>query len=152
MAGSWSRKRTTRGPGAPSGVAHRYSWPRAVRRFSKGCGSTAERSRPQRTIALDLGVPVSGIAEAVFSRALSGNRGLRNATRGLPGPKESHLDPAARAALVDDVEQALYASKIVAYAQGFNQIQAGSDESAELRREAFELVNRPARQQRGACP
>jgi 6-phosphogluconate dehydrogenase len=77
-------------------------------------------------IALDLGVPVSGIAEAVFSRSLSGAPGLRAAARGLPGPGAAKLDAAG--ALVDDVEQALYASKIVAYAQGFNQIQAGSAE------------------------
>ncbi len=76
--------------------------------------------------ALDLGVPVSGIAEAVFARALSGSTGLRAATRGLPGPAPQRLDPAAARSLVADVEQALYASKIVAYAQGFNQIQAGS--------------------------
>ncbi|HEU4425091.1 MAG TPA: NADP-dependent phosphogluconate dehydrogenase [Pilimelia sp.] len=79
-------------------------------------------------IALDLGVPVSGIAEAVFARSLSGSGGLRAAARGLPGPREERLDAAAADALVGEVEQALYASKIVAYAQGFNQIQAGGDE------------------------
>src|SRR5215469_14411475 len=36
-------------------------------------------------IALDLGVPVDGIAEAVFSRSLSGHADLRRAARGLPG-------------------------------------------------------------------
>src|SRR5213076_950766 len=36
--------------------------------------------------ALDLGVPVSGIAEAVFARSLSGHADLRRAARGLPGP------------------------------------------------------------------
>ncbi|HLL65826.1 MAG TPA: NADP-dependent phosphogluconate dehydrogenase [Micromonosporaceae bacterium] len=79
-------------------------------------------------IALDLGVPVSGIAEAVFARSLSGSAGLRESVRGLPGPRPRRLDAAAADALVRDVEQALYASKIVAYAQGFNQIQAGSAE------------------------
>jgi 6-phosphogluconate dehydrogenase len=77
-------------------------------------------------IALDLGVPVSGIAEAVFSRSLSGSPDLRAAARGLPGPRASTVD--GTDALISDVEQALYASKIVAYAQGFNQIQAGSAE------------------------
>jgi 6-phosphogluconate dehydrogenase len=77
-------------------------------------------------IALDLGVPVSGIAEAVFSRSLSGSPELRAAARGLPGPQASRVD--GTDALISDVEQALYASKIVAYAQGFNQIQAGSAE------------------------
>jgi 6-phosphogluconate dehydrogenase len=75
-------------------------------------------------IALDLGVPVSGIAEAVFARSLSGDGDLRAAAQGLPGP----VPTGASDLLVEDVEQALYASKIVAYAQGFNQIQAGSAE------------------------
>jgi 6-phosphogluconate dehydrogenase len=78
--------------------------------------------------ALDLGVPVSGIAEAVFARSLSGSAELRAAARGLPGPSETRLESAAADRFADDVEQALYASKIVAYAQGFNQIQAGSAE------------------------
>ena len=39
--------------------------------------------------ALDLGVPVSGIAEAVFARSLSGHADLRQAARGLPGPTAS---------------------------------------------------------------
>jgi 6-phosphogluconate dehydrogenase len=77
-------------------------------------------------IALDLGVPVSGIAEAVFARSLSGDAALRTAARDLPGPSGALAEPAY--SLVADVEQALYASKIVAYAQGFNQIQAGSAE------------------------
>jgi 6-phosphogluconate dehydrogenase len=76
-------------------------------------------------LALDLGVPVSGIAEAVFARSLSGHAGLRRAARDLPGPRGG---TPAGAGLADDVEQALYASKIVAYAQGFDQIRAGSDE------------------------
>ena len=79
-------------------------------------------------IALDLGVPVTGIAEAVFARALSGSPQLRAAARGLPGPRPARLASAAAQDLIGDVEQALYASKIVAYAQGFNQIRAGSDE------------------------
>ena len=78
--------------------------------------------------ALELGVPVSGIAEAVFARSLSGGAELRAATRKLPGPTETWLDSAAADRFADDVEQALYASKMVAYAQGFNQIQAGSAE------------------------
>ncbi|GAA3308868.1 hypothetical protein GCM10020295_72030 [Streptomyces cinereospinus] len=45
-------------------------------------------------IALDLGVPVSGIAEAVFARSLSGHAALREASRGLAGPKAAPLDKA----------------------------------------------------------
>ncbi|HWD01912.1 MAG TPA: NADP-dependent phosphogluconate dehydrogenase [Amycolatopsis sp.] len=79
-------------------------------------------------IGLDLGVPISGIAEAVFARSLSGSKPLRAATRGLAGPTRAPLTGAALETFADDVEQALYASKVVAYAQGFNQIQAGATE------------------------
>lgn len=79
-------------------------------------------------IALDLGVPVSGIAEAVFARSLSGHADLREASKGLAGPKASRLGEAEAAAFADRVEQALYASKIVSYTQGFHEITAGSDE------------------------
>jgi 6-phosphogluconate dehydrogenase len=79
-------------------------------------------------IGLDLGVPISGIAEAVFARSLSGSASLRAASRGLPGPTRTPLSGAAAESFADDVEQALYASKVVAYAQGFNQIQAGATE------------------------
>lgn len=80
--------------------------------------------------ALDLGVPVTGIAEAVFARALSGSVEQRKATTGLAsGTLGSQLsDQSASAQFTEDVRQALYASKIIAYAQGFNQIQAGSAE------------------------
>ncbi|MEB3023889.1 NADP-dependent phosphogluconate dehydrogenase [[Mycobacterium] crassicus] len=77
--------------------------------------------------ALDLGVPVTGIAEAVFARALSGSVPQRRAAAGLAtGTLGAQPGDAAR--FTEDVRQALYASKIVAYAQGFNQIQAGSTE------------------------
>ncbi len=77
--------------------------------------------------ALDLGVPVTGIAEAVFARALSGSVPQRRAAAGLTA---GHLGerPTDAQQFITDVRQALYASKIIAYAQGFNQIQAGSDE------------------------
>ncbi|GAA3879795.1 NADP-dependent phosphogluconate dehydrogenase [Streptomyces sedi] len=78
--------------------------------------------------ALDLGVPVSGIAEAVFARGLSGHARLREAARALPGPERPELHPDDAARFADQVEQALYASKIVAYAQGWQLIQAGSEE------------------------
>ena len=75
--------------------------------------------------ALDLGVPVSGIAEAVFARSLSGHADLRRAARHLPGP-----EPATTQAedFADQVEQALYASKLVSYAQGWNMMDVGSRE------------------------
>jgi 6-phosphogluconate dehydrogenase len=78
--------------------------------------------------ALELGVPVTGIAEAVFARSLSARSAQRRAAAPLPGPPDE--PPAARRddGFVDDVRHALYASKIVAYAQGFDQIAAGSEQ------------------------
>ena len=76
--------------------------------------------------ALDLGVPVSGIAEAVFARSLSGHADLRHAARGLPGPQ--HTSPSEVEAFADQVEQALYASKLVSYAQGWHMMGVGSQE------------------------
>jgi 6-phosphogluconate dehydrogenase len=82
--------------------------------------------------ALDLGIPVSGIAEAVFARGLSSAASQRAAAVGkLPGPngawdvKSAGIDAAA---FVEDVRIALYASKIVAYAQGLDEIFAGAAE------------------------
>ncbi|WP_433324716.1 NADP-dependent phosphogluconate dehydrogenase [Spirillospora sp. CA-294931] len=77
-------------------------------------------------IALDLGVPVGGIAEAVFARSVSGHAALREAAQGLPGPLTTTIGNGN--GFAEHVERALYASKIVAYAQGFHQIQAGSAE------------------------
>ncbi|GAA0410906.1 NADP-dependent phosphogluconate dehydrogenase [Microbispora corallina] len=74
--------------------------------------------------ALDLGIPVSGIAEAVFARALSGHPEQRAAARTLTGPSGTAGD----SGLVEDVRRALYASKVVAYAQGFDQMAAASRE------------------------
>src|ERR1700691_4015460 len=78
--------------------------------------------------ALDLGVPVSGIPEAVLARSLSGHADLRRAARGLPGPGKTNDKAIDKGAFADKVEQALYASKVVSYAQGWNMISAGSEE------------------------
>ena len=77
--------------------------------------------------ALDLGVPVTGIAEATFARALSGSAAQRAAGRELPAHTTA-WDVADRGAFVEDVRRALYASKVVAYSQGFEQIAAASAE------------------------
>jgi 6-phosphogluconate dehydrogenase len=78
--------------------------------------------------ALDLGIPVSGIAEAVFARGLSSSSEQRAAAVGvLPGP-ETSWQVKDRDTFVEDVRRALYASKIVAYAQGFDEIAAGAAE------------------------
>jgi 6-phosphogluconate dehydrogenase len=77
--------------------------------------------------ALNLGVPVSGIAEAVFARALSSKPAQRAAAADLPGPSGS-AQIEDRDAFIEDVRRALYASKIIAYSQGFDAIAAGADE------------------------
>ncbi|AZA11390.1 NADP-dependent phosphogluconate dehydrogenase [Corynebacterium gerontici] len=80
--------------------------------------------------ALDLGIPVTGIGEAVFARALSGSAAQREATGALPaGTLQTLKDLGVdREAFVEDVRKALYASKLIAYAQGFDEIKAGSEE------------------------
>ena len=77
--------------------------------------------------ALDLGVPTTGIAEAVFARALSSATAQRERSRGL-GSGQLAAAPTDKVEFVDAINQALYASKVVAYAQGFDQILAGSQE------------------------
>ncbi len=77
--------------------------------------------------ALDLGVPITGIAEATFARSLSGHAEQRRAARG-PLAEENKLGTDDPDAFVEDVRRALYASKVVAYAQGFDLITAGSAE------------------------
>ena len=78
--------------------------------------------------ALDLGVPVTGIAEATFARSVSGHTEQREAARKVfdetsDTPPVDDVDQ-----FVEDVRTALYAAKVVAYAQGFDQIVAGSNE------------------------
>lgn len=77
--------------------------------------------------ALALGVPVSGIAEATFARSLSSHPEQRAAAAELPGPARA-IAVDDEAAFIEDVRQALYASKIVAYSQGFDEIRAGAAE------------------------
>ncbi|MEW6260601.1 MAG: decarboxylating NADP(+)-dependent phosphogluconate dehydrogenase [Thermodesulfobacteriota bacterium] len=77
--------------------------------------------------ALDVGQPLSLIGEAVFARFLSALKEERvAASRSLKGPEHGFDgDPVA---LIDDLEQALYASKIVSYAQGFRLMRAVAGE------------------------
>jgi 6-phosphogluconate dehydrogenase len=77
--------------------------------------------------ALNLGTPVSGIAEAVFARSLSSQAAQRDGAPELAaGTTAWKIDD--KKAFVEDVRKALYASKIVAYAQGFDAIRAGAKE------------------------
>src|SRR4051794_12874677 len=78
--------------------------------------------------ALDLGVPVSGIAEAVFARALSGAVAQRKAAQQVLTGPSGGWQVEDRDAFIESVRQALYASKVVAYSQGFDQIAAGAEE------------------------
>jgi 6-phosphogluconate dehydrogenase len=70
-------------------------------------------------------VPVGGIAEAVFARGVSSHPEQRDAVQktitNRPTPVEVGAD------FADDVRAALYASKVVAYAQGFDAIIAGAE-------------------------
>ena len=77
--------------------------------------------------ALDLGVPLTSITEAVYARSLSGRREQRIAAeKRLPGPSVSPRK--AGKPEIDAVRDALFASKIIAYAQGFEQMTAASEQ------------------------
>ena len=78
--------------------------------------------------ALDLGIPITGIAEATFARSLSAHADQREAARKAFGSDVEPMKIGDRDEFVEDVRRALYASKVVAYAQGFDQIAAGSAE------------------------
>ncbi|MFG3025306.1 NADP-dependent phosphogluconate dehydrogenase [Streptomyces sp. NPDC048254] len=75
--------------------------------------------------ALDLGIPVGGIAEAVFARAVSSKPAQRAAVRRLVTSRPEVQK--AGSAFAEDVAKALYASKVVSYAQGFDAIVAGAE-------------------------
>ena len=95
--------------------------------------SAGQKGTGRETVhsALELGVPVTGIAEAVFARFLSAQREERlAAAEVLAGPAADATFEGDRRAFVDDVRDALYASKVVAYAQGFAQLRAAGAEFA----------------------
>jgi 6-phosphogluconate dehydrogenase len=77
--------------------------------------------------ALELGVPVTGITEAVFARVLSSQKTQRTAAAKVLAGPSGRVDADQAGAFVDDVRDALYASKVVAYAQGFEQMAAASE-------------------------
>ena len=77
--------------------------------------------------ALDVGQPLTLIAEAVFARCLSALKEERvNASKNLTGPKASFRGKKDN--MLHDLRQALYASKIVSYAQGFMLMRAAAKE------------------------
>lgn len=77
--------------------------------------------------ALDLGVPTTLITEAVYARCLSAlKEARRRAAKILSGPHGKFTGD--RNSFIEDVRQALYASKICSYAQGFVQLDAAAHE------------------------
>ncbi|MFF2824076.1 NADP-dependent phosphogluconate dehydrogenase [Arthrobacter koreensis] len=73
---------------------------------------------------LDLGSPVSAIAESVFARALSSQRSQREEAQGILAGEEAAVE--LPETFVEDVRQALYASKLVSYAQGLDMLTAAA--------------------------
>jgi len=77
--------------------------------------------------ALDLGIPLTLIGEAVFSRCLSAVKDERViASKILPGPEKRFAGD--RTSFVNDIREALYASKIVSYTQGYTLMRAAAME------------------------
>ena len=77
--------------------------------------------------ALDLGIPAMTIAEAVFARCISAIKDERvAASKQLDGPPQKYRGTPDK--FVQQIHDALYASKICSYAQGFQLMKAASDE------------------------
>lgn len=78
-------------------------------------------------LALDLGVPSTLVTEAVYARSLSALKEARvRASQVLRGPRGRYQGDKRR--FIDEVRQALFASKISSYAQGYVQLQAAAAE------------------------
>jgi 6-phosphogluconate dehydrogenase len=75
--------------------------------------------------ALDAGTPLTLIGEAVFARVLSAAKEERVAAAAAIAPVPTAI-AGNRASLVDDLRQALYAAKIVSYAQGYQLLRAAA--------------------------
>jgi 6-phosphogluconate dehydrogenase len=81
----------------------------------------------------DLGIPITLIAEAVYSRCVSALKDERvKAARKLKGPRPALTSiagkPEKRQAFINDIRDALYASKIVSYTQGYMLMRAAAKE------------------------
>jgi 6-phosphogluconate dehydrogenase len=77
--------------------------------------------------ALDSGIPLTLIGEAVFARCLSAVKEERvKASKILHGPKAEFKGDKAK--FIDDLKDALYAAKIVSYAQGYSLMAAAAAE------------------------
>ncbi|GET21233.1 decarboxylating NADP(+)-dependent phosphogluconate dehydrogenase [Prolixibacter denitrificans] len=77
--------------------------------------------------ALDLGIPLTLIGEAVFARCLSAQKDLRvTASKALSGPK-ANFD-GDREQFLKDLKDALYGAKIISYAQGYDLMREAAKE------------------------
>ena len=81
----------------------------------------------------DLGIPITLMAEAVYSRCVSALKDERvKAARKLKGPRPMLTaianNPERKKAFINDIKSALYASKIVSYAQGYMLMRAAAKE------------------------
>jgi 6-phosphogluconate dehydrogenase len=78
--------------------------------------------------ALDLGEPLTLISESVYARCLSALKEERvEASKILEGPKPVNF-PGDRKAFLEDLRRALFASKVVSYAQGYSLMRAAAKE------------------------
>lgn len=88
---------------------------------NKGTGKWSSQS------ALDLGMPQTLITEAVYARYISAMKKERvQASKVLPQP-ENQVPEVDKQATIEKIRKALYFSKIMSYAQGFEQIKVASD-------------------------
>lgn len=75
---------------------------------------------------LDMGSPVSAIAESVFARSLSSQREIRAVGQKVLGAETTEVTLPEN--FVEDVRQALFASKLVSYAQGIDMLTSAAGE------------------------
>jgi len=91
--------------------------------------------------ALDMGVPLTLIGEAVFARVLSSLKEERVRAAGLLGPRPEAVPAGSEADNIKAIHDALYAAKIISYAQGFMLMrEAASEQGWELDYGAIALM------------
>ena len=89
---------------------------------NKGTGKWSSQS------ALELGVPQSLITESVYARYISAMKDERvAASKVLPKPAEFKVDPSQKKEIIEKIREALYFSKVMSYAQGFEQMRVASE-------------------------
>jgi len=81
------------------------------------------------TVALDLGIPLTLITESVFARCLSALKEERMAASGVltAGPTPSYTGD--KGETINQLRDALYAAKVISYAQGYQMMRAASKEN-----------------------